>query len=204
MTKAIVVFTYRSVQHILEMGGTEAWTCTLEGAKACEYVVITRNTNGVPPRDGHPGIAAEGDEPHRSAFMIGKISDVVLADDQPTNPGERARYRIEFAEWAPLNIPDVWQKNRLPFHYRTLEDIGIDPSKLDWKPVPPLPAWADPISAAFAGSGLTTLDTPLFGRDRSVAEIVSELKTAVARQNGTSPEKVKVSVTVETTREMAF
>jgi hypothetical protein len=44
----------------------------------------------------------------------------------------------EFSEYALVSIPEVWVKGdwRNPVKYVALEDLGIDPAKLKWKPMP--------------------------------------------------------------------
>ena len=65
--KAVVVFTSKSVQTCLEVGGTESWALNRARAKRCEYAILCRNSSDW----------SQGNEPHSSAFMIGHISDVV-------------------------------------------------------------------------------------------------------------------------------
>ncbi len=206
--KVITVFTFRSTEHILEMGGTQAWTCRQEVAASCEYVVVSRNTKGVPATKDHDAIPAEGHEPHGTAFMIGKVSDVVLSDEQPSDPKKPPRYMIKMSEWAPLDIPNVWQGWRRPFKYMTLDDLGIDPTKLEWELVE-LPASGDAVSPAFvtdkAGSAKAATAAPIVPPAvRSIEMMVAELKHAIAVKHRTTPDKVDVKVSVQTTAELAF
>lgn len=46
------------------------------------------------------------------------------------------RYRIEFTEHARVKIPNVWKGDRNPVKYAMMRDPAIDPSKLEWKPMP--------------------------------------------------------------------
>jgi hypothetical protein len=71
----------------------------------------------------------EGPEPHHTAFMIGKIKDVVPA-------ARDGRFLILFSEYALIDIPDAWDGGRNPVSYRSLDHLGIDPSTLGWKPMP--------------------------------------------------------------------
>ena len=119
-----IVFTLKSVEHLLRSGGTSSWRVDRNHARACEYAVCTRNAR-------HPD--AEGTEPHQAAFLVGKIADVVR---DPTDKRED-RYLIKFNEYALVSVPDVWRGDRNPVRYvETLEELGIDPSTLKWKPMP--------------------------------------------------------------------
>src|SRR5579862_6115466 len=99
--KAIVVFTGKCIERIISEGGSSSWRLDRNNARHCDYVVCTQN--------GHAdGPWADGTEEHRSAFLIGKVRDVVLS---PLMPG---RYLILFSEFARVNIPNVWQGDRNP------------------------------------------------------------------------------------------
>jgi hypothetical protein len=122
--KIAVIFTAKSVATLLSEGGTSSWRLDRNHARQCVYAVCTRNAHAD---------WVEGPEAHHSAFLIGKVSDVVPS---PTRP---ERYLIQFSEYALLdpNIPDVWKGDRNPIRYATsLEELGIDPSNLKWKKMP--------------------------------------------------------------------
>lgn len=87
----------------------------------CVFAVCTRNANN---RDAWAE-RENGPEPHRSAFLVGRISNVI------PSPESEGRYLIHFSEYAPVNTPDPWQGDRNPVKYTTLEALGIDPSVLN-------------------------------------------------------------------------
>lgn len=182
MTKIVAVFTYRSIETILAEQGSQAWKCNPERVRECQYVVLTRNQHGVPPMDGHPGIAAEGDEPHRSAFMIGRISDVANCDGfDPQKP----RYLFMIDKWAPLDIPDFWEKWRGPVKYLSLEDTTIDLAALKWQDVPPRGATKPKPEAVIVPAA------------RTIEQIADELKRAIAAQRRVSAENVAINVSIK-------
>lgn len=111
----------KSVDRILHEGGTSSWRLDRNHARKCVYAVCTRNANAD---------WVEGQEDHHSAFLVGKVRDVVLS------PEHEGRYLIEFSEYARVNIADVWKGDRNPVKYAAIEDLGIDPSKLKWEPMP--------------------------------------------------------------------
>lgn len=120
MNPAIAVFTGRSKEHILELGGTAAWRLHARRAADCRYAVCTRS-----------GVDwVEGDEPRGSAFLVGKVSAIA---DAPDTPG---RHLIRFSEYAEVAVADAWQGWRNPVRYTTLEELGIDIDALEFKEMP--------------------------------------------------------------------
>jgi len=56
-----------------------------------------------------------------------------------------------------VNVPDVWKGERNPVKYAaSLEEIGIDPSKVEWKPMPP--ATIDPTDASVLQTGAALMN----------------------------------------------
>lgn len=120
-SQVAVVFTFKSIETIVAEGGTSAWRLDRNHARRCTYAVCTRNAHAE---------KTEGNEEHQSGFLVGKISDVVSASRE-------GRYLIQFSEYAPLDVPNVWKGNRNPVSYTsTLEELGIDEDKLEWHPMP--------------------------------------------------------------------
>ena len=111
----IKVFTGKSLETLLSEGGIGPWKLDQDRASACLYVVAVRNMDG------------DGDEEgvdHRTAFMIGKISEIVESGD---------RHVIAFGEYATLAIPNAWEGSRNPVAYTNLEKLKIDPTNLEWR-----------------------------------------------------------------------
>lgn len=126
----IVVFTAKSVERLLAEGGTSSWSLDRNNARQKEFAVCTRNTHaGFTQGDGFP----EGHEPHGSAFLVGRISDVV------PSPDYEGRWLIRFSEYARINLPNVWKGWRNPVRYTSLEELGINPATLHFEPMPPIP-----------------------------------------------------------------
>ena len=122
-----VVFTGKSVNKILEMGGTASWRLNRNHAGRCTYVVCSRNSK---PKYG------EGGGTHGSAFLVGKVKSVVEVV-KPGRDGRRSRYCIEMSEYAHVDVPHVWNGERNPVKYvATLQELGIEPDTLQWEPMP--------------------------------------------------------------------
>jgi HNH endonuclease len=124
--KIIVVFTAQSIEHIINVGGTRSWRLDQENARQCTFAVCTRNAHAD---------WVEGPEAHHSAFLVGKIRDVVPSIDD-TDPKSDGRFLIQFSEYARVDIPNAWKGDRNPVKYATPEELGIDPTTLTWELMP--------------------------------------------------------------------
>jgi hypothetical protein len=124
----VVLFTAKSDERILREGGTSSWRLDRNHARQCTYAVCTRNSNAG---------WVEGMEEHHSAFLIGKIREVVPCTPTPeNNESAEKRYLIQFTEFARVNLANIWKGDRNPVKYTSLESLGIDPSLLQWEPMP--------------------------------------------------------------------
>lgn len=120
----VTVLTSKSVGKIKRDGGTYPWIAGQKRVQACDYVVCVRTR--LSP------LKPEGPEPHRQAFLVGRISDVV---DAVGSPG---RQRIYFSAYSVLSGPEVLWPGANPLHYYPdLEALGIDPQSLEWTDVTP-------------------------------------------------------------------
>jgi len=167
MDKAIIVFTAKSIDRILQEGGTSSWRLNRLNARKCDYAICTRNANAD---------WVEGSEEHHSAFIIGKVKDVVPC------PITEDRFLILFDEFALVNIPDVWKEDRNPLRYSSLEEIGIDPAKLDWKPMPEVEQKPEPQKAE-----------PTFGKTGSPLTM-AQAKEGLALTFGVSPDSIEITI----------
>ena len=128
MSESILVFTHRSVEFLTKLNASTSWQLNQNRAMLCDYVICVRNANSA---------LAEKDCPHGSAFLVGKISNVVQSLNLPR---DEHRYMIEFKEYSEISIPNVWQGWRSPVIYKNNNDIeslyDIDFETLTWKQVP--------------------------------------------------------------------
>lgn len=132
-----VVFTAKSIERILREGGTSSWRLDRNHARQCEFVVCTRNAYAD---------WVEGQEAHHSAFLVGKVRDVVPCEATlENNEGEKNRYLIQFSEFARVNVAEVWKGDRNPIRYVPVEELGIDLSSLKWEPMPELGNAQEPV-----------------------------------------------------------
>jgi hypothetical protein len=106
--------------------------------------------------------------PHHSAFVVGKLKDVV---EVPNNSSDKPRWLLTFSEYAEIDVPDAWPGYRNPVWYTTLEEIGIEVGKLRFKPMPA------PASSA--------KDGPL---------TIAEAKLRLAVTFGVDPDHIEITV----------
>ncbi|MCA7118340.1 MAG: hypothetical protein LGL72_02780 [Acidibrevibacterium sp.] len=175
-TRCVAVFTARSPQRILQEGGSQAWALDAARVRTLPFLVCVQNQNN-PDRD-----FSDASEPHGSAFLVGRISDVIPSPEDPNS----GRWMIQISEYSTVQNPkNVWQGWRNPVKYGSLEDFDIDVSKLvfhsvaeiqkDLGPSPqqPTPPRADdggtaPISISVAKRGLAAF----YGVPPDAVEIV--------------------------------
>ena len=117
----LIVFTAKSVEWCLEVGGTQSWALDPKRARHCDYAVLCQN------RTTEWG---DGKEPHRTAFMIGHIVDVVPSTETD------GRWLVKFDKYARINIPDYWEGLHNPVRYRKLDELPLSISDLTFEPMP--------------------------------------------------------------------
>lgn len=165
---AIAVFTANSRNEILEIGGSASWVVAEKQARRREYLVCIRNAREVSFHDH---------EPHGTAFLVGRISGL-----KPHGVDRKGmqRWIIEISEYAEVNCAEAWGEWRNPVKYTTLEDLGIDPKKLKFKPMPTptkvLPPPAPP------------------ERSKTGALTIAEAKAGLALQFGVPPEAIEILI----------
>ncbi len=190
--KAAVVFTYKSVERILMDGGTQSWRMHESHFGQFDYVICARNA-----LHKHP--PSEGSEPHKSAFLIGRVKDIVPSTDPEViaevAAGEsKPRFLIRMTEAALLPlIPDFWKWGRWPAHYDDLDALGIDLSGLDFKPLPKmlenLFREKPPISAP-------TVKAPAQAASpvRPWRDIIESTRLGLSAQLGIDPSAIEITI----------
>jgi hypothetical protein len=147
--RALVVFTAKSREDIVNKGGTGDWVLTPSTVRQMKFALCTRNSS--PVED--PGPGSPGPEPHGSGFLAGRISGV----RQVGQHNGRNRYLVEFDAVADVDIPDVWEW-RNPVRYMDLDELkgrGVDFSTMTFRPL--TKADASPGGHDQAGDGVAPL-----------------------------------------------
>lgn len=191
MKKAAVVFTFKSVERIIGVdGGTQSWRLHRSHIGTFDYVIGTRNQCA----------DAEGPEAHRSAFLIGKVRDIVPSTEpytlQPGHPPYK-RYLIRMSEAALItDKPEFWQFGRWPLHIDTLGALGIDPDKYDFKTLQDLIQEIRKTSESLWGPPLAPLPPPPRGPApfSGWRERVDRAKADLAAEFGLDPGAIDITV----------
>lgn len=160
---AIAIYTGKPTETILADGGSQAWVLDRKNAQKTEYGVVCFNPNAE---------WSKGNVDHGAAFFIGKISRVT------PSPIEPERSIVLFDEYAEVNLPDIWGGWRNPIKYTSLEELGIDITKLNFQP---MPKKADSSS----GIAIPTGDNSL---------TIEAAKAGLALTFGVKPESVEITI----------
>ncbi|WP_127075993.1 hypothetical protein [Rhodomicrobium lacus] len=166
---AVVVFTARSPDRIINEGGSQAWVLNPARAKLARWLVCTQNRH-------NPNYEfSDATEPHGAAFLVGRISGVRRSPEE----GSEDRWIIEIGEFALVSVPDVWKHWRNPVRYMSIKELSIDVKSLSFEPMPKVSeATAVPPVAAKASGALT----------------IAEAKKGIALTFGVHPDAVEITI----------
>jgi hypothetical protein len=132
--ETLFFFTCKTLKGVLRAGGSADWVLDRRRAARCEYAVLTRNAKERPKPDegvSHP-------EAHGSAWLIGKIADIVpTPEEEATSAG---RYDVRFSAVAQIAVPGAWPGLRNPvayFNAARAEELlgGLNLGDLDFRPL---------------------------------------------------------------------
>lgn len=169
--EVVVVFTAKLTERIITEGGTSAWRLDPRRVRLCEFAVCARNARAR---------WSKGTESHRSAFLVGRISEVVKCLPTPENDeAPDNRYLIKFSEFARVDIPDYWEGDRNPIVYRKMDDFAIDPSALNWEAIPTVEGMKAP---------------PLSQSDTVRPLTMAEAKRGLALTFNVPPEAIEITI----------
>jgi hypothetical protein len=180
--RAAVVFTSKSIEHMCSDGGSQSWRMHQSHFGTFDYLICTRNRR----RED-----VEGPEEHGSAFLIGKVRDIVPATgrDTPSKP----RFLIRMSEAAIIRgKPDFWQWGRWPTHYDSLENLGINAADYDFKPLPDLSAEVRMMNGGVTGGSGISKPVPSSSR-RSWREAVEHAKASLAAELDLAVAAIEIS-----------
>lgn len=121
---AIVVFTAKSPERIVQEGGSQSWKLKPAHAKLCTWLVCTQNRHHA----NHE--FSDATKAHGAGFLLGRISGVRESEKH----GDR--WLIVISEYARIDVPDLWDHGRNPVRYTSLAELGINPDELSFHAVP--------------------------------------------------------------------
>jgi hypothetical protein len=175
--RALVVFTAKSRETIIKAGGTSSWSLRPGIVRKFKFAVCTRNAH----REENTGTGPAGPEPHGTAFLVGRISDVQKVGER----NGRDRFLVTFDAIAEADVKSVWDGSRNPVRYVDVADLkkkGIDFDKLHFVPLQtPEKAESDAESAGEADLKTTPLT-------------ITQAKQALALKFGVSPESIEITI----------
>lgn len=174
--RILVVFTFRSLDLLLSEGGSQAWALNAANARRCSYIVCTRNRY-------HEDASQQED--HGAAFLVGKISGIEPASDDP------ARFIVRFDRYALLDPqPIIWPGARNPVWYvDDFKDIQIDEATLKWLPMPTTKPTEIGVTPAANTQELKVLDD---GGPTPIS--IANAKLSLAAFYGVSPEAIEIII----------
>ncbi len=120
MSDVISVLTFKSIETILAVGGTQSWALDRTRAARCDYVVMCRNAK---TRE------AQGPEEHGTAFLVGKVKDVVPSTET------LGRWLILISEYARINVPDQWSGRNPVAYWKDRDFPDVDFKALQYQSV---------------------------------------------------------------------
>ena len=131
MKNVALTFTSRGRGRVLREGGSGDWTADpFRVSNTIDYVVCCQNTNQ--QRKGNDW--GEISHKHGQAFIVGKLSKVVLK--KPDEANQKKRYFFMFSEYAEIEVDDMWGGDRFPVRYLSESDLPFDINSLEFKSMP--------------------------------------------------------------------
>lgn len=158
---AVAVLTGKKLDDFVKLGGSGHWVANKNRIRKTTYLVAVANAYWADSIDSH------SQDKHGHAFLVGKISGTIPSPEDPT------RLIIQISEYAEIDIPGGWQRQRNPVRYTNLEEFGINPDDLDWKAFP------------LKKQKPTDMVRPL---------TVKEAKLGLAKKFGVEPEQIEIVV----------
>lgn len=127
----VVVFTARGMTRLINEGGSQAWVLNSKRAKRCKYLVCVQNRD---PADYQNDDWGDVSDPHKNAFFIGKVSDIVESTEREGDHPKR--WLVKVSEYAHIAYPDMWDGARNPVAYSSLTELGIDEKDIIFNKMP--------------------------------------------------------------------
>ena len=173
----VVVMTARGPERILREGGSQAWVLNPSNAKKHEFLVTVQNR--------HNGAWGGASEPHGTAFLIGRIADVVPSAEE----GSEGRYLIRISEYARVSVQCGW-KGRNPVRYTTLDELGIDLEGIEFLPMPTVETMEEEIGDEREPVPSAAPDLPT----KHNFLTIPEAKEGLAATLGVSIDKIEITI----------
>jgi len=167
----IVVFTSRSFARMLADGGSQAWVLDPKRARECRYLVCAWNSTGE--------YAERSSYQRGDAYLVAPITSIEAA----APPEASNRYIIRFREFAHVTVRAIWNGQRNPVWYTSLQALGIAVEDFKFEAAPaPAPS-----------------DTVVPFQAQSLPEFPSQLTIAAAKRGlamtyGVEPDAIEIVI----------
>lgn len=172
---AVVVMTARGPDRILQEGGSQAWVFNPKNAGKHDYLITVQNR--------HNGQWGGATEPHGTAFLIGKISEIVPSPE----PKSQGRYLVRIGEYARISVPCKWRGSN-PVRYLDIQkEFGIDPDTLDFVPMP-VP------EVVSSNTAEDVLLEGAFEPNEGLVLTIAQAKTGLAAKFGVSVDQIEIII----------
>jgi len=109
-------------------------------------------------------------------------------DDVVPSPEDKDRWVIRISEYARVSLPDKWDGGRNPVRYTTLDELGIDPSKLTFSPVP------QSFAAPAGEKGAAARSSSDSSADDVMHLTIAEAKRGLAATFGVPLEAIEITI----------
>ena len=187
MSECSVVFTCKTIDDTLKVGGCGWWKVDVSRVRKTEMVLFTRNA--FDPRQ--PSQA----EMHKRPFLIGRIADVRQDTD--------GRSLLQLSEFADVTGDFRWPGYRNPVAYMQSEDVLAQVEIGDWHVMPSVSfeqaqrvrrAWDEAMRKDCVDDVSMGISTDVSANSASFAEIIAIHRNSLAAQLGLSAEQIRISI----------
>ena len=157
---AIQTFTHHAFAEIVNKGGDYEWVLNQKRAETYRYLVCCSSV-GVNRGSG---------------FLVGKINGIEFfrVDEKGNN-----RYQICVSEVAAIDIPNLWSGQQNPVKYTSLEELGIDLSRLNFEDVAEIKS---------------TFNSHQISETECIPLTIQQAKAGLAKKYGVSEDNIEILI----------
>ena len=197
----LLIFTVEGEDLIRRRGWSGYWPVNPERAKGFKYVLFCQNLRRSKVMKEEWDSFATGTKPHCTGFLLARIADVVPANQLDPSPNVKDRWILTLSDAAEVDLPKLWKGWRYSAYYQhTLQDLGLDPDKLSFEPMP------SPVAVETADATQTVSLSELAEETKSISESdgpLADIRRYAASRLGVQPNEVEISITLLTHRSAA-
>lgn len=187
MPSALLIFTSKQHDDIVELGGTGWWKVNPAKARKTSYVVLVHNAHDR-WRSGDP-------DRHGQSFMIATIRDIAQDED--------GRWLIQFNEYAETDAGVEWPGYRNPVTYIDSDETLTQLTVGEWKTMRPVPLDTAKdlrrrddasVSRMRARAEVSAPKNPAPVDTMTFGQIIDHHRSLLANHLGIDPKKIRISI----------